>query len=138
LLEWTTEELSPLAKGTITDRLGLWAFSDSGFLPPNGYPELVSTGKLGGKVDDTTRAKAIPAELDKLRPQGDRWAYGALVEARTKVPKAAVDGRQSRVLLITSGVDDTPTLPRSTVLDAVEKAKDTVRVDVIGLSDSVP
>lgn len=138
LLAWTTAGLKPMTDGALTNAVGLWAFSDSGYLPPDGYPELVTSGLLSGDVDDSTRKAAIEAALGDLTAEGDRWAYGALIAACQQVPDEALDGRKSRILLITSGVDETPTTPRTAVIDAVEQAADSVRVDVIGLGDSVP
>jgi len=138
LLTWTKSAVGSVIDGSITDRAGLWAFADSGSLPPDGYPELVSTGPLGSKVDGTVRSSALKSALAGLKADGDRWAYGALIEALTKVPDAAVKGRPNRVILITSGVDQTPATPRQSVLDAEKAVGSKVRIDVIGLGGAVP
>jgi hypothetical protein len=138
LLAAVQAALPAVIGGHITDRIGLWAYSDSVALPPDGYPQLVSTGPLTGKVGSGTRAAALSAAVKSLKAGGDRWAYGALIAAVDKAPGTAVTGRASRVVLITSGVDETPATPRQMVLSAVGAAKGTVRVDVIGLGSAVP
>ena len=138
LLDWAKAAVGSVTDGSVTDRAGLWAFADSGSLPPNGYPELVSTGPLGSKVDGKARSSALKSALAALKADGDRWAYGALIEALTKVPDAGVTGRENRVVLITSGVDQTPATPRQSVLDAEDAVGSKVRVDVIGLGSAVP
>ncbi|HET8589897.1 MAG TPA: vWA domain-containing protein [Nakamurella sp.] len=124
--------------GKITDRVGLWAYSDSVALPPDGYPQLVSTGPLAGKVGTGTRQAALSAAVRALKADGDRWAYGALMAAVDKAADTTVTGRTSRVVLITSGVDETPATPRQMVLTALGAAKGSVRVDVVGLGNAVP
>lgn len=138
LLAWVQKALPAVLGGKITDRAGLWAYADSGVLPPDGYPQLVSTGKLSGKVDGHSRATALKSAVSDLNPSGDRWAYGALIQALKTVPDAAVPHRASRVLLITSGVDETPATPRQMVLDAESAVKGKVRIDVVGLGSAVP
>jgi hypothetical protein len=138
LLAWVKSAVGSVTDGSVTDRAGLWAFADSGSLPPNGYPELISTGPLGSKVDGKLRSSALKSALTGLTADGDRWAYGALIEALKTVPRAGVDGRENRVLLITSGVDQTPATPRQSVLDAEDAVGNKVRVDVIGLGSAVP
>ena len=138
LLAWVKKALPAVTGGSVTDRVGLWAFADSGSLPPDGYPQLVSTGPLNDKVGTKTRSAALASAISGLRADGDRWAYGALMEALKEAPGAAVAGRTSRVVLITSGVDQTPATPRQAVLDAVRAARGKIRVDVVGLGSSVP
>jgi secreted protein with Ig-like and vWFA domain len=61
------------------------------------------------------------------------------MEAVKKVPDARVQGRASRLILFTSGVDETPATPRTMVLDALRTAKAKgIEVDVVGLGDTVP
>jgi len=138
LLAAVQAALPSVIGGSITDRIGLWAYADSVALPPNGYPQVVTTGPLTGKVGSGTRAAALSSAVKSLKADGDRWAYGALIAAVDKAPDTAVTGRTSRVVLITSGVDETPATPRQMVLSAVGATKNTVRVDVIGLGSAVP
>lgn len=153
LLNWVTKALPSLFDGTLTDRVGLWVYSDGAIYPPTGSPELVPTGplteeaevpKLGpdGAVTETVkelRSKALSEAIAGLTTaDSERWAYGALMEALPKAAEAAVDGRANRVLLITSGVDETPGTLRVQVLDAVREVAGTVRLDVVGLGESVP
>jgi hypothetical protein len=152
LLDWVKTALPELTDGSITDRVGLWVYSDGAIYPPSGFPELVPTGLItekvsvtklaaDGSVADTVeevRSKALVDVIANLQPQGDRWAYGALMEALPKAAAAAADGRENRVVLITSGVDQTPGTLRRQVLTAVGAEKGTLRLDVIGLGDAVP
>jgi hypothetical protein len=138
LLAAVQAALPSVIGGKVTDRVGLWAYSDSVALPPDGYPQLVSTGPLTGKVGTGTRQAALSAAVQALKADGDRWAYGALIAAVDKAADTAVTGRTSRVVLITSGVDETPATPRQMVLTALGAAKGSVRVDVVGLGSAVP
>lgn len=138
LLAWVRKALPSVTGGTVTDRVGLWAYSDSGALPPDGYPNLVSTGPLSGTVGGHPRSAALKSAIAGLAADGDRWAYGALIAALDKAPDAAVKGRANRIVLITSGVDETPATPRQMVLDAEAAVKGKVRIDVIGLGSAVP
>lgn len=153
LLDWVTKALPSLFDGSLTDRVGLWVYSDGAIYPPNGSPELVPTGPLTGDADvpklgpdgavaDTVkelRSKALTEAVAGLATSdGERWAYGALMEALPKAAAAAVDGRANRVLLVTSGGDETPGTLRSQVLDAVRAVAGSVRLDVVGLGESVP
>lgn len=152
LLEWVQQALPMLFDGSVTDRVGLWVYSDGAIYPPTGSPELVSTGpildeaevpKLGenGAVADTVteqRSTALAEALEGLHADGERWAYGALMEALPKAAEAGVEGRDSRALLITSGVDETPGTLRSQVLAAVRDVAGSIRLDVVGLGDAVP
>ncbi|MEO7126709.1 MAG: substrate-binding domain-containing protein [Nakamurella sp.] len=152
LLDWVKAALPDLADGSLTNRIGLWVYSDGAIYPPSGFPELVSTGLITEKVKvpelaadgsvattvEEARSKALVDSIAKLTPNGDRWAYGALVEALPKAATAAVTGRQNRVILITSGVDQTPGTLRSQVLRAVHDQKEKLRLDVIGLGSAVP
>jgi hypothetical protein len=111
-------------------------------VPPGLITEKVSATKLAadGSVADTVeevRSKALVDVIANLQPQGDRWAYGALMEALPKAAAAAADGRENRVVLITSGVDQTPGTLRRQVLAAVGAEKGALRLDVIGLGDAV-
>jgi hypothetical protein len=152
LLDWVKKALPELTDGSITDRAGLWVYSDGAIYPPSGFPELVSTGLITEKVSvtelaadgsvadtvDEVRSKALTDAVAKVQPNGDRWAYGALMEALPKAADAAVDGRENRVILITSGVDQTPGTLRRQVLAAVGAEKGALRLDVVGLGDAVP
>lgn len=148
LMEWVKKGLAGLVDGSVTDHVGLWAYSDGVVYPPSGFPDLVPTGPLSEKVTTTLpgsstpvtelRSKALTDALATLKPDGDRWAYGALMEALPKAAKAGVKGRADRILLITSGVDETPGTLRKMVLDAVRAQKGTVRVDVVGVGAAVP
>lgn len=152
LLAWVKKALPALTDGTVTDQVGLWAYADGAIYPPSGFPELVPTGPLdktvkaitlgadgtaSGTVDEA-RSKALTDTIAKLQPQGDRWAYGAVMEALPQAAKAAVAGRQDRVILITSGVDETPGTLRRQVLTAVSAERGKVQLDVVGLGDAVP
>lgn len=150
LLGWVKKAVVELSDGSVTDQVGLWAYSDALIYPPSGFPRLVATGPLSetvtitpegggeGATVEKPRLEAIDEAVAGLTAQGERWAYGALMEALTKVPDAAVDGRASRVILFTSGTDETPGTPRRMVIDAVEQVAGSVRVDVVGLGDAVP
>ncbi len=141
LLDWVKQALVTVTDGALTDRVGLWAYSDAAALPPDGYPELVSTGPLTGDVDGTRRSDALRDAISGLTSEGDRWAYGALIQALTKAPAAAVAGRDSRIVLVVSGADETPTTPRRTVIDAVKAARnanDAIRIDIVGLGAALP
>lgn len=152
LLDWVKKALPGLVDGTLTDRVGLWVYSDGAIYPPNGFPELVPTGLITEKVKvpklgadgsvastvDEVRSKALADAVADLKPDGDRWAYGALMEALPKAATAAAAGREDRVILITSGVDQTPGTLRRQVLTAVGDEKGTLRLDVVGLGDAVP
>lgn len=146
LLEWVVDSLPDIVSGELTDSAGLWIYSDAEFFPPAGFSELVTTGLLTDNVtigddDDpieTTRARAFERSTDLLEPVGERWAYGALIEVLKVAKTTTIDGRESHVILITSGADDTPGTPRQMVLDALQSAASTVTVDVIGLGDAVP
>jgi hypothetical protein len=152
LLDWVKKALPGLVDGSLTDRVGLWVFSDGAIYPPSGFPQLVPTGLITEKVKvpqlgpdgavtatvDQLRSKALDAAVTDLKPDGDRWAYGALMEALPKAEAATIDGRQNRVILITSGVDQTPGTLRRQVLDAVKAETGKLRLDVVGLGDAVP
>jgi hypothetical protein len=152
LLDWVKKALPGLVDGSLTDRVGLWVFSDGAIYPPSGFPQLVPTGLITEKVKvpqlgpdgavtatvDQLRSKALDAAITDLKPDGDRWAYGALMEALPKAEAATIDGRQNRVILITSGVDQTPGTLRRQVLDAVKAETGKLRLDVVGLGDAVP
>jgi hypothetical protein len=152
LLDWVKKALPGIVDGSLTDRIGLWVYSDGAIYPPSGFPELVSTGLVNekvkvpelaadGSVADTVeevRSKALTDAIADLKPDGDRWAYGALMEALPKAATAAVDGRENRVILVTSGVDQTPGTLRRQVLAAVGEEKGALRLDVVGLGDAVP
>lgn len=152
LLDWVKKALPELTDGSLTDRIGLWVYSDGAIYPPSGFPELVSTGPITEKVSVTklaadgavagtveeARSKGLADAIANVQPNGDRWAYGAVMEALPKAAGAAVDGRQSRVILITSGVDQTPGTLRRQVLTAVGAEKSKLRLDVVGLGDAVP
>ncbi len=152
LLDWVKKALPELTDGSITDRVGLWVYSDGAIYPPSGFPELVPTGLITEKVSvtklaadgsvadtvDELRSQALVDVIANLQPHGDRWAYGAVMEALPKAAAAAAEGRENRVVLITSGVDQTPGTLRRQVLTAVGAEKDALRLDVIGLGDAVP
>lgn len=154
LLNWVKKALPSLFDGTLTDRVGLWVYSDGSVYPPNGSPELVPTGPVTEKADVPKLGEdgAVAETVEELRSQAlteaiagltttadsERWAYGALMEALPKAAAAAVEGRANRVLLITSGVDQTPGTLRRQVLDAVRAVAGSVRLDVVGLGESVP
>lgn len=152
LLDWVKKALPSVVDGTLTDQAGLWAYSDGAIYPPNGFPDLVPTGPLTAKATVITlgtdgaitgkaaevRSKAMSTAIGRLKPDGDRWAYGALMEALPKVAKIATGARENRVILITSGVDQTPGTLRRQVLDSVKAEKGKLRLDVVGLGDAVP
>lgn len=159
LIEWVKQALPEVFDSGLTDRIGLWVYSDAEIYPPTGYPELVPAGPLDSEVDVTipdprnpdnpldsgstqivnlTRADALHKVMDAITVTGERWAYGAIMEAVPQAATEGVDGRDSRVLIITSGADDTPGTLRAQVLDAVKAEADTVQLDVIGLGTAVP
>lgn len=148
LINWVKKALPDVIGGAVTDRVGLWAYSDGEIYPPTGFPELVPTGPLTQAITVTLpgaeapvtkpRSRALVDALTGLSPDGDRWAYGALMEALPKAAKAGAAGRENRVILITSGADDTPGTLRRMVLDSVKAVKAKVRLDVVGLGTAVP
>jgi hypothetical protein len=152
LLDWVKKALPGLVDGSLTDRVGLWVYSDGAIYPPSGFPQLVPTGLITEKAKvpqlgpdgavtatvDEVRSKALADAISQLKPDGDRWAYGAVMEALPKAETATIDGRENRVILITSGVDQTPGTLRRQVLDAVKSERSKVRLDVVGLGDAVP
>ncbi|MBN9611334.1 MAG: substrate-binding domain-containing protein [Actinobacteria bacterium] len=148
LMEWVKKALPKIVDGPITNRIGLWLYSDGSVYPPSGFPDIVPTGPINEKITTTIpgsttpvtelRSKALTDAIASLKPDGDRWAYGALMEALPKTAKAGITGRQNRVILITSGADQTPGTLRRMVLDSVGAVKSKVRLDVIGLGTAVP
>ena len=147
LIDWVRAALPAVTGGKVTDRAGLWAYSDGAIYPPTGFPDLVPTGPLTQTITVTLpgaspvtepRSKALEAALASLKPAGDRWAYGALMEALPKAAAAGTTGRSNRVILITSGADETPGTLRKMVLDSVKAVTGKVRLDVVGLGSAVP
>lgn len=148
LMSWVKKALPELLDGSVSDRVGLWVYSDGGVYPPTGSPELVPVGiitkkttvtsPVDGSTSKTVRSTGLNDVIQDLTPDGERWAYGALMEALPKAADAAKKNRDSRALLITSGADQTPGTLRRQVLDAVRATADSVRLDVVGVGSAVP
>lgn len=86
-----------------TALFGLWAFSTHE--AATGYAPRISLGALTDPVDGQTRAVALAAQINALKPGGDSWTYGAIRAAYAQAVSSAVAGRANRVVVLT----DVPT-----------------------------
>jgi hypothetical protein len=136
LTDWVRQALTSVTNGKITDTAGLW--TSSSLDTPGGYVQVVSTGPLTGKVGTRTRSAALASSIAGLTPGGSRWIYGAIIAADASAVSGADARRADRLVVITTGADNTPNTSRAKVINAVKSGAGTVRVDVIGLGSAVP
>lgn len=121
-----------------TALFGLWAFSTHE--AATGYALRVSLGALADPVDGQTRAVALAAQINALKPGGDSWTYGAIRAAYAQAVSSAVAGRANRVVVLTDGPDSTPGVSRTALMAsiaALAAQNRSVTLDIIGLSGDV-
>lgn len=121
-----------------TALFGLWAFSTHE--AATGYALRVSLGALTDPVDGQTRAVALAAQINALKPGGDSWTYGAIRAAYAQAVSSAVAGRANRVVVLTDGPDSTPGVSRTALMAsiaALAAQNRSVTLDIIGLSGDV-
>lgn len=134
LNEWVQIGVTGLAAGAPQAGLGVWT---CGSAAESAAVQVVPPGPLAEAVDGVARTELVNQAMAALTPDGVNHTYGCLNELWPGLSTVPVpDGQQRVVVLVTAGVDRTPSLSRAALLATVSSSAD-ARLEIIGLDSSV-
>lgn len=117
-----------------TGRQTALAVANSGV--EGGYQQVVAAGPQ----DNPDHAAAVKQAVDALAPTGQSRLYGAINAAMSAAGTVATAANPVRIVVIANDVDNTPDMPRATVIQTVRDvlaANPNISLTVIGVGNAV-
>lgn len=134
LNEWVQLGVTGLAGSAPQIGLGVWT---CGSEAESAATPVVPVGPLTADVDGVPRTQAVESAMSALSPEGVNHTYGCLNSLWPEVGGTPVpDGQERIVVLVTAGVDRTPSLSRASLISTVGAGGD-ARLEIIGLDSAV-